>query len=388
MQECRFRRRAPADASWQDVLWVVAPAWSFLAASRVVFYTFESMRYPDLIPPVSNDALQGALLFPLVFLGCCAVLGAWRRWNRAAGIAALIATAVLFAGTARPAYGVAMFILSAGDPDSRWASFMDPQAKGFLYMWLANAVEYAALYVSCVASSLGFLAYRGLARERELRAELEIAATRERLRALRTQINPHFLFNALNSLVGVGASQSSALAGLIGKLGDLLNHTLTAGDQEEHSVAAEFSCINAYLEIEVLRHPDRLRVHSHYDARCSELGVPTLILLPLVENAVKHGLRSQKQQVDIDVHARTSGNRLELTVRNTCRCGPLPMRTKAGGGRGFKLVRDRLAMQFGFPAALHMWVNESAQFVARIDIPLPDSSADASAEQSEQCCAL
>jgi hypothetical protein len=359
--------------------------WAFLAASRVLFYALENMRYPDLIPPVSNDALQGVLLFPLVFVGCCAVLEAWRRWGRMAGFAALIASAALFAITARPAYVAAMFILSGGDHASGWASFMDPRKNGFYAMWLANAVEYAAMYVSCVASSLGLLAYRGLARERELRADLEVLATRERLRALRTQINPHFLFNALNSLVGVGATQSSALTGLIGKLGEVLNNMLMAGDQEEHSLAAEFACINSYLEIELLRHPDRLRVHSRFDPSCAEHSVPTLILLPLVENAVKHGLRSQAQIIDVEVRAQASGNRLELTVQNTFRCGPVGIRAKPDGGRGVKLVRDRLAMQLGPAAELRIWVTEDSRFVARIDIPLPDPAA--SVDNAQQCCA-
>ena len=370
--ESRDGARAPADGGWPFIALAVTPIWGFLALSRVLFYAIERMRYPDLVPPVSTDALQGTLLLPFVILGGWAVLAAWRRWNRVAGIATLIVSASLFASAARPVYGVAMWMLGNGDATTSWFHFMNPSAPGFWYMWLANAVEYAVLYISCVTAAIGLLAYRSLSRERALRAEMEMRATRERLRALRTQINPHFLFNTLNIIASMETARSPALTGAIARLGEFLQRSLAAAEDEEHSIAAELACISSYLQIEAMRHPDRIASHVQVEPHCTGQIVPTLILLPLVENAVKHGLRSPHSRVLVEVRARLASGILELTVRNPCDTRPPTQPRHSDGGRGLRLVQDRLAMHFNGRATLDAGSARPGEYVVLVRMPVDD----------------
>lgn len=367
MQETRDS--ALAHGGWPFVARVVTPIWAFLALSRALFYMIEQMRYPELVPPASNDVLQGFLLLPFVIAGGWAVLESWRRWGRVAASATLAASALLFASCARPMYGIAMWLLGNSDVTFSWLNFINPSAPGFWYMWMANAVEYGVLYISCIAASIGLLAFRGLSRERALRAEMEMRATRERLRALRTQINPHFLFNALNIMASMEIARSPALAGAIARLGELLQRTLTAAEEEEHSVAAEFACIESYLQIEAMRYPDRIAIHVHIEPRCASCLVPTLTLLPLVENAVKHGLRSAHPRVLVDVRARAVDGRLELTVRNPCATAPAQPRV-GDGGRGLPLVQDRLAMHFDGRASFEAGLVRPGEYLVRVSMPL------------------
>jgi LytS/YehU family sensor histidine kinase len=137
-------------------------------------------------------------------------------------------------------------------------------------------------------------------------------------------------------------------------------------------VSAEVACITSYLQLEELRHPDRIRSHLHIDPRCAGHLVPTLILLPLVENAVKYGLRSRQPRVLVDVQARITNGLLELTVRNPCRTDPPPQPQRDDGGRGLRLVRDRLAMHFGDHASLDAGSSPPGEYQVRVRMPLRD----------------
>jgi LytS/YehU family sensor histidine kinase len=217
-----------------------------------------------------------------------------------------LASPVAVGALARPAYDLAALFLSSGDeryPDA-W------------YPWLINGIEFAVLYVCCVAAAIGAVAYRQWSVERTARIHAEGLASLERLRALRAQINPHFLFNALNSLVGLNNSTVSASQDLMTELSDLLRRTTLASEREDHTVAEELACVATYLRIQGIRHV-QLQSDIAVDSRCNDALIPTLILTSLVENAVSHGLRGLHGSTFIEIVGECDGTSLTLAVRNT-----------------------------------------------------------------------
>lgn len=369
-----FRARAPLEPQWFDVWLMVTPVWAVLALSRVLFYGLERLRYPELIPPVSADAIQSLLLWPLVVVGCHLTLSTWRRAGRYWTIGAALATAFVVGAVARPAYAIASLFNSGNDGAQDWLDFLYSTAPGFWYAWLANAVEYGVLYLSCVAVTVGFLSYRSLMNERLLRTRVEASAAQERLRALRAQLNPHFLFNTLNSIVSLSDAQSPTAQQLITQLSDLLRRTLRASECEEHELSEELAYIEAYLRIQHIRQPFRINWRVRVDVQCATAAVPSLILLPLVENAVTHGLRGGASAVDVEIQVDRDCDSLVMTVSNTCAM-PAPGESAGRSGLGLRNVRERLEVSFGALAVLSVQRTAPNRFETRIRLPLRERPA-------------
>ncbi len=227
--------------------------------------------------------------------------------------------------------------------------------------------EYAALYLSCAAAALGLLAFRGLVNERLLRARVEANAAQERLRTLRAQLNPHFLFNTLNSLVGLSEQQSGPTQQFVLQLSELLRRTLHASEHEEQPLSEELAYAEAYLRIQQTRHPSRIEWRMRSDIDIGDARVPSLILLPLVENAVTHGMRGGRS-VEIEIFARRTPTGLALRVANTC-LAATSAASRARSGLGLRNVRERLEVLFGGDAALVVHRPTSERFEADIALP-------------------
>jgi two-component system, LytTR family, sensor kinase len=136
------------------------------------------------------------------------------------------------------------------------------------------------------------------------------------LRALRSQINPHFLFNSLNSIAALIAAEPQAAEEMTIRLAKIFRHVLTYHDRPFSSVNEEISFLQTYLEIEKVRFGDRLQVNFEIEASVAHLSVPTLILQPLVENSIKHGLGPKVGENLLTIRARHQANYLELTVED------------------------------------------------------------------------
>ena len=361
-----MRWSAPVDPQWWDVCIAVTPVWVLLSLSRVLFYALERVRYPLLIPPVSADVIQGLVLWPCVVLGCYLTLRIWTRAGLLWATGVAVGTTFVLGALARPAYALATLINTNSEAARHWLRVVD--APGTWSAWLASGVEYGVLYFMSVATAAGFLSFRSLMNERLLRSRVEAAAAHERLRALRTQLNPHFLFNALNSIVSLGETQSPLAQQLITRLSDLLRRTLRASEHEEHELSEELAYLESYLYIQQMRQPSRIEWSVHADLQCTATCVPSLILLPLVENAVTHGLRGATRQVRIEIDVECVHNALVLKVVNTC---PVSARQPAAGsGLGLRNVRERLEVMFGARASLIAGRLAPNCFEARISLPL------------------
>ena len=201
----------------------------------------------------------------------------------------------------------------------------------------------------------------------ELRGEL----TNAQLTALRMQLNPHFFFNALHTigaLVRDGSSRDAV--DMIAKLGDVLRRVLRTDDDPEAPLRDEIEFLRGYLEIEQVRFGDRLRVAWQLDPRSEAALVPQLILQPLVENALRHGLSRRARPGSLTISSQVQDERLELVVADDGEGLPADLAVRSSGGVGLANVRARLGQMYGDRAHLSLTPREAGGVTARIVLPL------------------
>jgi two-component system, LytTR family, sensor kinase len=232
-------------------------------------------------------------------------------------------------------------------------------ANGYFFF-----VAWASLFLS--------LRYAGEVRALERRsADLRAAAQHAELRALRYQVNPHFLFNTLNSLSSlVLTDQRERAERMILNLATFFRTSLSGDPTEDVSLAEEIALQRLYLDIEAVRFPDRLRVEIDLPERLAGAQVPGLILQPLVENAVKHGVSRTTQPVTVRIAARERDGRLLLTVENRSEPATCPPGQPDGVGVGLRNVRDRLAARFGDEAQCVWRAPEPGRFEVELSLPI------------------
>ncbi|MBE7426894.1 MAG: histidine kinase [Burkholderiaceae bacterium] len=197
------------------------------------------------------------------------------------------------------------------------------------------------------------------------------SAAEAQLRLLQSQLEPHMLFNTLANLRVLIGSEPARAQAMLDRLIAFLRATLAASRSGTHALADEFARIDDYLALMAVRMGPRLAVRLELPEALRALPVPALLLQPLVENAIRHGLEPQARGGRIDVRARRDAGALLLEVRDTG-CG-LVADTVAGGGFGLQQVRERLAVLFGERASLtlHAAADDEGGVLARVRLPLP-----------------
>lgn len=212
--------------------------------------------------------------------------------------------------------------------------------------WLGGIELYLAVYFAIVAVLHAISNYEKY-RERELRASrLETQLALAHLDLLKTQLHPHFLFNTLNAISALMHKNVDAADRMIVLLADLLRLALDKDDRHQVPLQNELEFLDRYLEIEKTRFRDRLKVEIDVDPECLGVQVPKLMLQPLVENSIRHGIAARSAAGQVAIHARRRGNRLDLEVSDD---GPgLPQDPKAlREGVGLANTRARLEQLYG-----------------------------------------
>ncbi len=181
----------------------------------------------------------------------------------------------------------------------------------------------------------------------EASREAALQARDAELRALKSQINPHFLFNCLNSISALTASDPVKARDMCVRLSDFLRNTLGLGERESIAWRDELELARTYLEVERVRFGARLQVEMVVDQACAECQVPPLVLQPLIENAIKHGIASMVDGGIVRLESRVLDGNLEVSVENDYDPeAPSPRRS----GLGLRNVRNRLETRFGATA--------------------------------------
>lgn len=204
-------------------------------------------------------------------------------------------------------------------------------------------------------------------RTRVLQLQNELQTTQ--LLALKKQLQPHFLFNTLNTVSALVDVDPRSARTVVSRLGQLLRTTLDEERREEVPLVHEVDHVGNYLGIEAIRFKDRLQVWYDIPSDCQNALVPGMVLQPLVENSIKHGLDSTNDQVLITIEARREGNVLHLHVRDNGRgCANVPA-AMANGGIGMRNVRDRLTLLHGDNSAFRVFSTYGEGFHVLISIP-------------------
>ena len=208
--------------------------------------------------------------------------------------------------------------------------------------------------------------------QEQLAQELRLQSSRSELKALRAQINPHFLFNALNAIASLIHSDPARADAAVEQLAEVFRYTLRRSEQEWAPLDQELAFARAYLDVEQARLGKRLEYAIHSPAPVPRAQVPAMLLQTLVENAVKHGISRLRGPGRIDIVTSTRNSRLVIEVRDS---GPglvtVHDRTRAGESFGLRSVRDRLQGHFGADASLDL-ERVGEMTVARLELPLID----------------
>lgn len=216
-----------------------------------------------------------------------------------------------------------------------------------------------ALYLVFVA-----LHYMVIVAQSSRRAE--ILAREAELKALKTQINPHFLFNSLHSISALTAADPAHAREMCIRLGDFLRRTLGLGEKQEIALREEFALIRGYLDIEQVRFGSRLVVEASVSEACADTPVPPLILQPLVENAVKHGIAGLLEGGAVRVSAGPSHGGVLIRIENPFDPASLP---PSRTGVGLLNVRKRLSARYGDAARMRVHADGG---IYRVELLIPE----------------
>lgn len=236
-------------------------------------------------------------------------------------------------------------------------------------LWMTLRLHIALfIYASILAITHGVMLYRR-SRARELHlARLEGQLTRARLQALNAQIRPHFLFNTMHTIGQLWRSgRADSADEMLDRLGNLFHRVQDSTDQQEVPLADELDMVREYLAIEQARFPDRLRCTIDATNEALETMVPPLILQPLVENAVRHGVSRASTAGRIHVRAMVENGTLELTVSDD---GPgIDTGSQDGKGTGLRNTRERLGELYGAAGRLEVRRGDGGGTLATMIIP-------------------
>ena len=236
-------------------------------------------------------------------------------------------------------------------------------------------VNHFILYIGVLSAGIArdyFFRYRS--RERETArlqsetAQLEAQLAEAKLAALNAQLNPHFLFNTLHAVSSLVERDPRGVRRMIARLSELLRYTLEGGHEPVVAVGQEIAFLERYLEIMQIRFDDRLEIDVQVGDDARDALVPSLILQPLVENAVKHGVEKVAGTGRIEITARRHDNRLVLSVGDN---GPGRTKSENGDERGVGLrnIRQRLEQLYGGAQSLTFLERPGGGTIARIEMP-------------------
>jgi two-component system, LytTR family, sensor kinase len=333
-------------------------AWTVVAAFAYARIPLQALAQGRALPPLRGvlEPLVGCWIWALFTPAILRLVARYpfdrRKWPANTLIHLAAAAATVLVG-APPAYAIMVLLDVPGRAPDLTAQIF---AESFI-----DVFSYAALVVLGHA-----LAYsRESAEQRLLASQLETRLLGARMEALEARMHPHFLFNALNtisSLVRTGDAKAAIRA--VARLGDLLR-SLLLDDGQEIPLAQELEFVGRYLELEQARFGERLSARIEADPAVTAAFVPRLVLQPLVENALRHGIEPSPDAGRIEVRASRSGDMLELEVRDS---GTGAGSSQPSTRTGLANMRARLEQLYGDRHELAL-TSDASGTVARVVIP-------------------
>jgi signal transduction histidine kinase len=359
---------------------VAFAVWTFisLAATATIYQLYRRFNGGIGLGQIAgmefSQVLTYAPLTPLVF--ALAVRyplqrGNWVKRSLLHLAAGIVFTLVHISLRAATPYGY-------WDPASRqWTSAIwDSHAHAFRAPWvvlrsmfLGSVVDdVTGAYVPIVLVAHAVSYYRRF-RERELRAtQLEGQLAKAHLQRLKSQLQPHFLFNTMHSISALMLTDVNAADRMMCRLSDLLRISLETADTQITTLNRELEFVTCYLEIEKVRFEERMKVIFDIAPETLDAQVPHLLLQPLVDNAVKHGISKLSVGGEIRITVRRQDNELQLQIKDN---GPGVRKTGtlATTGRGLRITRERLESLYGQKQSLELVSPPEGGVTIRVCIP-------------------
>jgi hypothetical protein len=350
-------RRFAGGLSRRQFLGITCLFWVYVALSNILYaYSMRMgishMTNVSLFAAWDARLMQHLILLPVVLISFWASLRIqWRPLLIALPLQLILGA--VFAAIAYPAMLLSETTLGGekwheeamshiGNVSSPW---LDPS---FLSLWLASFVSFLPTYGFGLALITGLALYTRFQNSELRLAALEREWSAARLAALRMQLSPHTLFNLLHTIRGNIDWDPKRAQSMVVQLADLLRRLLNAGERDFSTLSDELQFVRLYLELQQRRFADRLSVFLPSAEEIPAVWVPSLIMQPLVENAIVHGLAGHQGRVTVNISARVLQDQLTLSVFNTI----APDKVVGEEGIGLKNVRERLAVQFEGRASL------------------------------------
>jgi signal transduction histidine kinase len=265
------------------------------------------------------------------------------------------------------------FVISAASPLVWYLGYVNTVRNPTLaILWRNNAFsayyfhQGLTIYWTTLVVAHALYYYRGIRKQEAQTARLTAQLAQAQLQALKMQIHPHFLFNTLNSIAALLHKDVEAADRMIARLGDFLRLTLKSSDAQLVDFEQELEFLKCYLDIEHIRFQDRLTVELDIDPHALTAMVPNLILQPIVENAVRHGVARQTSSGHITVRARRDGERLIVRVEDN---GPGLNVKSNGSGIGISNTRARLEQFYGSDFSFQIANSAGRGASVSLDVP-------------------
>ncbi|MDB5722973.1 MAG: yehU 2 [Alphaproteobacteria bacterium] len=347
-------RNAPRSIA--PIAWLIVIYWigqfSVLTAQRLVYSGGkESLLF---LGPRAFMALVGVSL--------SFAIAAWQRRQSSSSWTRRLTFAFLAAFLAAPVHGLinfAAFQVVMPKENMAGATLDTVLMATVQWFWTYAAIS-ALLLTASYSDAL-------LERERRL-ADLQGLAHSAQMRSLRYQLNPHFMFNTLNSVAAlIAGGWPEQAERMVENLADFLRASLAVDPTDDLTLEREFELQSLYLSIESARFADRLTVETILPPELRDVLVPSLILQPIIENAIKHGVARNAESSTLRIEASRDGDRMQLTVSNAVPKAALPVRigTSVGLANVARRIELRYAGQASFEAG-----PEADCFVVKIKVPI------------------
>lgn len=356
-------------------LWLYSTL-SDLVAHNFLQQFFEEWNVTGFID-LQSRLVQHFFILPLLIGALHVALHVYRKaMNMLAKWATYIACALVYGLSIRPLELVAIFLVHGRydyfdqDNGDLWYLLSSP-----LYIRYGNVMGNAAICLLGIVLILSLSGQLALAEERLRLERLSSELLSVKLKTLRWQLNPHFVFNSLNTVSALLKSAPGKADRVLMKFSELLRMTLREQENMYASVNSELEYIHCYLNLETIRFEDRLRLSIEADEEALTGSMPSLLLQPLIENAIKHGVSRIPGPALINISVSRVGERLVLGVRNTSRRLPFPERSRSGG-LGIRNTRERLATLYKDAFVFRHGYTENDDWEAVIEIPFRKEEVD------------
>ena len=350
--------------------------WTFdLAWELVLTAGFDSTGSVDRWRHIFGPRImEHVLLLPLLVLCYMGAMRVSRFVSETllAGLAQLMLCLVFSSVTRVALFGG--FYMVAGDINAGGTHYQDFwQAVLAPEPWLSTLLVNLVVYMLGLFMLFGLNAHLDLQNERSRTSELYALWLNARLDTLRGQLNPHFLFNSLHTISSLLFTDTRRADKLLADLSDVLRTTLREGQREFSTVREELDYARRYLSIEETRFEDRLKVHFTVDDGSLGARVPSLILQPLIENAIKHGISNSAGANAVTVEVRRGGDTLVMEVSNDFRAGGAAVAAEKKMGIGLNNVRERLMAIYGADYTLSSLGLPGNRWSTRISVPYQEA---------------